>query len=580
MLHAMTVPEPGILNEIIEGLDDAVVVTDADFIIQYANPAYQQLTGRSAEQSIGQRGCLNRCDLHDDTFYEAIQQRLASHGRWEGEIWDRHANGKAYLRRLLLRRLVDDRGRTTHHIARFEDLSEKKQTEAKLEQLTHYDPLTELPNRLLFRNRLSHEFHIATRHKTSTGIILLNLDRFREINDTFGFNHGDNLLKAVAERFGRCIRRTDLMAREENRIERDPDLVSRMSGDAFAFILSDMRRPDDAGVVADRLLEALHEPFRVLDEEVYISASMGIATFPQNATGEDELLHRAEEALAQAKSAHRGHYRFYSEAMNVSSANRVRLEAQLRRSLAAEGFELYYQPKFELASGRITGLEALIRWPTETGLVSPADFIPLAEDTGLINPLGEWILQRALNDVVALPPHAGQPLAIAVNLSARQFQNRDLTTSVDQALTRSGIDPQRVELEITEGMLMHNADEACETMQRLRALGVRLAIDDFGTGYSSLAYLHRFPVNTLKIDRTFVQTLGEARSDSCIIDAVIGLGHGLGLEVVAEGIEQPAQLQRLRDAGCQLGQGFLIARPMSLPALQRWLSQQPAITGT
>ncbi len=565
---------PQILIRVVEQINQAVVITNADNIIIYVNPAYERLTGHTARAAIGQRPNINKSGHHDSAFYEAMWRTLETEGHWEGEIWDRRADGTVYLKYLILERIIDQSGQTSHHVALFHDLSEKKRTEAELERLTHYDDLTDLPNRILFRNRLNHEFNVSNRHKRSTGLILLNLDRFRQINDTFGFTAGDQLLCEIAERFTTCIRRTDLMAVQEDRTERDPDMVSRVSGDAFAFILSEMRQPEDASVVADRLMAKLEQPFEIAGEEVFVSASMGIAIYPQNAASEDALIHCAEEALAQVKQTGRGGYRFYSQEMNASSANRVRLEAQMRRAISEQGFVLHYQPKLDLASQRITGMEALIRWPMEDGrMVSPADFIPLAEDTGLINPIGDWILERAFADTLEIERRTGHRLTVAVNLSARQFQNPKLIDTVADALARSGLPPRQVELEITEGMLMHNVNEACKAMRKLRSLGVALAIDDFGTGYSSLAYLRNFPVNTLKIDRTFVNDLRASTSDACIISAVIGLGLGLGLEIVAEGVETEQQLALLRKSGCHQAQGFHIARPEPLEAIIARLSE-------
>lgn len=566
-----------LLIQVVESISQAVVITDADNIIIYVNPAYERLTGFTAKESIGKRPTINKSGRHDDDFYAQMWQSLADKCEWEGEIWDRRADGTAYLKHLLLRRIADEDGNTIHHLAIFHDLSEKKQTEADLERLTHYDALTKLPNRLLFRNRLRHEFNVAARHKVSTGLILLNLDRFRLINESFGFVAGDQLLREVAERFTNCIRCTDLIAQQENRTERDPDMVSRMSGDAFSFILSEMRRPDDAGVVTERLLATLRDPFYVVGEEVYISASMGIAIYPQNAADEDDLLHCAELALEQVKREGRGGYRFFSDELNATSADRVRLEAQMRRAIAAEDFTLHYQLKVNLDTGMPVGVEALIRWQTDEGrMIPPGDFIPLAEDTGLINAIGEWTMHRAFADILVIARETGLALQVAVNLSARQFQHPQICETICQALRMSAVPPEQVELEITEGMLMHNAQEACDTMRMLRSLGVHLAIDDFGTGYSSLAYLRNFPVNTLKIDRSFVQDLTAETSDDCIIRAVIGLGQGLGLQIVAEGVETAEQMALLRHSGCHQAQGFFIARPEPLETVIARIRQYQA----
>ncbi|MFO8155538.1 MAG: diguanylate cyclase, partial [Thiohalospira sp.] len=444
-----------ILQYALAGVSQAVVITDADNLIQYANPAYEALTGYSAAELVGRTPRLLQSGHHDASFYETLWGVVERDGRWSGEIWDRGADGASWLVHLSIQRFNDASGHPHHYLGIFQDVSNQSQTEAQLERLTHYDALTELPNRLLFRNRLAHEFNVANRHNSSTGLILLNLDRFRAINDTFGFAAGDRLLQEVAQRFEGCIRRTDLMAKQENRLERNADMVSRMSGDDFAFVLGELRKPDDAGVVADRLMAALEEPFLLEGEEVYVSASMGIAIYPENAETADGLQQCVETTLARQKGAGRGGYLFFSEEMNESSAQRVRMEARMRRAMADGDFHLHYQPKLDLATNHVDGIEALLRWPTEDGFIPPAEFIPLAEDIGLIRPLGEWILDRAVADTLAIEARTGQRLQCAVNLSVRQFQHPRLVDTIRDTLQRHGLSPERLELEITEGMLMH-----------------------------------------------------------------------------------------------------------------------------
>jgi len=545
----------------------ALVITDANKRIIYVNPAYQELTGIAPEQALGRMTDLNHSGRYHPDFYQRVWAGLEEKGIWEGELWDYRSDGTAYLQHLSLEAIKDADGQIQNFFALFSDLSEQLNTTAELEHLTHYDPLTDLPNRILFRNRLGHEFNISNRHKSRTGLVLLNLDRFKIINDAFGFSAGDQLLVDIARRLQSGIRRTDLLARQEHRPERDSDLISRMGGDDFSFILSELRKPDDAGIVAERLLSCLEAPFYVGDEEIYISASLGLAVYPDNAGDEDELLQCAESALKKVKREGKGGYRFFSDDLNISSAKRVRLEARLRNALANEDFVLYYQPKQDLDTGQIRGMEALIRWPDGDAMITPADFIPLAEDTGIINPLGRWILFQALRDTVQASQAVGYPLQVAVNLSMRQFYRQGLSEMVAEALAVTGIKPEQVELEITESMVVDQVDEAIETMHKLRSLGVQLAIDDFGTGYSSMAYLRNFPVNTLKIDQTFVSDLRSHDSNTSIIAAVIGLGKGLGMKVVAEGVETQMQRDLLEKAGCHVGQGYYIGYPLPLQQL-------------
>jgi len=566
-VNAMEAMSNPLLAALANRIRHALVITDADKRIVYVNPAYQKLTGITAHQALGQITDLNHSGRYNPDFYRKVWEGLEQNGIWEGELWDYRSDGTAYLQHLSLEAIKDAEGRVQNFFALFSDLSEQLHSSAELERLTHYDPLTELPNRILFRDRLGHEFNISNRHHSRTGLVLLNLDRFKIINDAFGFSAGDKLLVEISQRLQGGIRRTDLLARQEHRQERDADLISRMGGDDFSFILSELRKPDDAGIVAERLLNCLEAPFYIGDEEIYISASLGLAVYPDNADNEDALLQCAESALKKVKREGKGGYRFFAEDLNISSAKRVRMEARMRNAIANQDFVLHYQPKQDLNSGQITGMEALIRWPTDEGMITPGEFIPLAEDTGMINPLGRWILFQALSDAVKASQAVGYPLQVAVNLSMRQFHRPGLSAMVAEALEETGIYPQQVELEITESMVVEKVDEAIATMHSLRALGVRLAIDDFGTGYSSMAYLRNFPVNTLKIDQTFVSDLNSSESNTSIISAVIGLGQGLGMKVVAEGVETQMQRDLLEKAGCHIGQGYYIGYPVPLNQL-------------
>jgi PAS domain S-box-containing protein len=557
-----------LVDRIVEKAHFAIMITDADQIILYTNPAYTQMTGRQADYVKGKKTDINQSDRHGQDFYHQMWQMLSQYDYWEGEVWDRRADGSHFMKYLSIEAVRDDNGDITNYFAIFTDLSDQKRTEQELERLTHYDPLTDLPNRILFRNRLGHEFNIAARHNSRTGLILLNVDRFNLMNRAFGFDTGDFLLVEIANRLKKCIRRTDLLARQEKRIERDSDMISRLGGDDFSFILSELREPEDASVVCRRLVEAFEAPFLVNGEDVYLSASMGIAVFPDNANDEEELIQRAQAALDRVKKEGKGGYRFFSEDQNRSSAERVRLETKLRNAVANNEFQMYYQPKVDLKNNQLIGMEALLRWPQADGsMIPPNEFIPLAEDTGLINTLGQWIIQQSIEDTQKINRSREIPLKIAINLSVRQFRNLGLVDVIRQIISDSGIEPALVEFEITESMLIEEVDEACKMMENLRQLGVELAIDDFGTGYSSLAYLRHFPVNTLKIDQTFIRDLIAGENSESIIKAIIGLGHGLGLAIVAEGIETDEQLEFLTHSGCHIGQGYRIARPIPIEQL-------------
>ena len=563
-----------LLQYVMDQADFSVMITDANQKILYVNQTYKQLTGFSAEEVIGQTPKINQSGRHSQSFYDKLWQEVNQKGRWQGQIWDCYKDGNFYLKRLSIQAIRNDKGDVTHYLGIFTDSPKNQRTEEELDRLTHYDPLTQLPNRILFRNRLGHEFNISNRHDSKTGLLVLNLDRFRMINDAFGFVVGDELLIQVAKRLRSKVRSTDLLARQEDRSERDSDLISRIGGDDFSFILSELREPEDANVVARRLLEVFKDPFVANGEEVFLSGSIGIAVYPENATNENDLMRCAESALERVRSEGKGGYRFFSESMNQRSAERVRLEAKLHKATQGQEFELHYQPKFDLKSHEVVGVEALLRWPQEDGShISPLSFIPLAEDTGLIKPIGSWIIEQAIQDIHQLNQSLGKRLQIAINLSARQFVKPELLQTIRQALESTGIAPELVEFEITESMLIDKTDQAFLIMKKLRALGVKLAIDDFGTGYSSLSYLKNFPVNTMKIDRSFISPLEYDAQSIEMVKALVLLGKALHVKVVAEGIEDREQLNLVTESGCDLAQGFYIDKPIPLELLQERLSQ-------
>ncbi|WP_086479003.1 putative bifunctional diguanylate cyclase/phosphodiesterase [Oceanospirillum sanctuarii] len=566
--HRDTSARLNLISRVVENAHFAVMITDADQHLVYVNEAYTRLTGLKSTDVVGRTPKVNQSGRHGPDFYQKIWRELNRRGVWRGEVWDRRPDGSFFMKYLSIEVVRDEAGAVTNYFAIFSDLSEQKRTEEELERLTHYDPLTELPNRILFRNRLGHEFNISNRHQSRTGLLVLNLDRFRMINDAFGFAIGDDLLVQVAERLKGRVRSTDLLARQEDRSERDSDLISRIGGDDFSFILSELRAPEDANVVARRLLGVFDKPFDAEGEEVFLSGSIGIAVYPDNARSEDGLMQCAEAALNMVKAEGKGGYRFFSDELNRSSAERVRLEARLHRAVANEEFTLHYQPKLDFKTGKMMGMEALLRWPQDDGsMVPPGSFIPLTEDTGLINPIGRWIILQAMQDTCRINQETGLKLQVAINLSVRQFLNPGVVGVIQEALQITGIDPSLVEFEITESMLIDKVEDARQSMDNLRDLGVKLAIDDFGTGYSSLSYLKEFPVNTMKIDRSFIAPLQKGPEAAAIVGALVSLGKAMGLNVVAEGIENQEQQELVASSGCDLGQGFHIARPMPLEDL-------------
>ncbi|MEW6544508.1 MAG: EAL domain-containing protein [Nitrospirota bacterium] len=450
-----------------------------------------------------------------------------------------------------------------------QDVTDRKRAEEQIHRLAYYDGLTNLPNRRLFRDRLLQALASAQRRQSTLAILLLNLDRLKRINDTLGHSVGDQVLRGVAERLMVYVRRSDSVARHA------PDgaaAVSRLGGDEFTVLLTDLESVQDAAKVARRLLKSLAKPFKVEGHEVFVTASIGLSLFPADGTDAESLLKNADAAMNHAKEQGRNVYRFYSQEMNADAAQRLTLESKLRRALDRGEFELHYQPQVDLRRWNIVGVEALIRWRhPELGTIPPAKFIPLAEETGLIHAIGEWAIRTACAQHRAWLAAGFPPIRMAVNLSSLQFEEQDLCKKIAQALRDTSMDPRYLELELTEGIVMRDAGTTIAALQRLKQLGLRLAIDDFGTGYSSLSYLKRFPIDTVKIDRAFVRDLAENSDDAAIVTAIIAMAHSLKLRALAEGVETRQQLAFLQQQGCDEFQGYLVSKPVPAEDLAQLL---------
>lgn len=445
----------------------------------------------------------------------------------------------------------DIQGEVTNYVGVFTDISQLKQTEARLERLAHYDPLTELPNRLLFQSRMEHALESAHRQGEQVALLLIDLDRFKDVNDSLGHPAGDELLQKVVERVRKRVR--------------DEDTLARLGGDEFVVLLERLANEQDAGRVAQEIIDTLVQSFRLSSgAEVFISASIGISLYPDHGRTPSDLTQHADAALYLAKGQGRHTYRYYTEALTRASQERLSLEARLRRALERDELLVYYQPQLEIASGRIVGAEALVRWlDPEEGIIMPDRFIHIAEESGLIIPLGEYVLRAATLQAKAWTDAGFTPLRVAVNFSPRQFAHSDLVGQILDILQETGFDPRYLELELTESALMSEGGDAAGLLNQLKTMGVRLAIDDFGTGYSSLSYLRHFPLDTLKIDKSFVRDIPIHQDDMEIATAIIQLAHILGFTVLAEGVETEAQLAFLRDQGCDLYQGYLFSKPLS-----------------
>lgn len=539
---------------------EGMVITDARSQILVANPAFTAITGYTLDEIRAHPPSILASGRHPPTFYHDMWKAIERRGKWQGEIWNRRKSGEVYPEWLSITAVRETGSAITHYIGVFSDISELKRSEAHIHHLAHHDALTNLPNRLLMQERLNEALAQSRRIGCHTAVLFLNLDRFRNINDTLGSELGDALLQQVAHRSQSLLR--------------DTDTVARLGGDEFVFIFPDINQPQDVAGIARKLIISVGRPYLLGEHDISVTASIGIAISDTDGDDAAELLRNADAAMSRAKADGRNSFRFYSTDMNTSSLGDLLLENQLRGALERGELELFYQPKIEAKSSRMEGAEALLRWRhPELGLVPPTRFIPLAEESGLIVPIGEWVLRTACQQIHDWR-EAGLPVVpIAVNLSAQQFLQNDLPVLVRESLSIADIEPELLELELTESMLMRNIERTVEMLIRLREMGISLSIDDFGTGYSSLSYLKQFQVNVLKIDKSFVTDIGNADADGKIAISVIALAHGLDLKVVAEGVETEEQRDFLLNHGCDIFQGYLYSRPVPAPDFAKKLAE-------
>lgn len=528
---------------------EGVLVTDTQGLIVHVNRAFMEITGYQRDDVMGQRPSLFKSGRHSAHFYQQMFQALESTGEWSGEIWNRRKSGEVYPQWQTIRVIHDDQGQVSHYVAVFSDISAMKNSEHELAHLAHHDPLTDLPNRLLFTDRAEQALASAQVHKRGCALLLMDLDHFKIINDSLGHNVGDQLLKLVAERlsglFGQGV------------------TLARLGGDEFAVLAESCPQVVQAAALAQRMLNAMKDPFIFDGNQLFISASIGISLFPSDALSAEQLLRNADSALFKAKSAGREGYALYTEELTAHAQHRVEIAGELRRALDQHELRVYYQPVHDLHDSRLVGVEALVRWQhPERGLVPPGEFIPIAERTGLIAEIDAWVMDQACRQMCQWLAD-GVPLSfIAINVSSRLFARRELYEQVAQVLHTTGLDPAFLELEVTESAVMDDPEVALEQLHRLRELGLRLAIDDFGTGYSSLLRLKRLPVQKLKIDQGFVAGLPWDEDDAAIVRVVIALAKSMGMQVHAEGIEQVEQARFLLDQECDMGQGYWFGRPM------------------
>ena len=542
---------------VFENSIEGIIITDAEGNIQNVNRAFSEITGFSEADAVGRNPRILKSDQHDPDFFRGMWESLQSAGLWQGEIWNRRKDGEVYPQWLIITAIKDNQQKTTNYVGVFHDMTEIKLHEEQLRYQAHHDALTGLPNRLLFKDRLGVAMSHAHRFDLKVGVLFLDLDDFKRINDSLGHTVGDYLLQDVAKRLERCLR--------------EDDTVARYGGDEFIVLLNELAYEEDAILAAQRILKAISPAICIQNQEFYLTVSMGIAFYPKDGLDQEILIRNADTAMYRAKEAGKNTYQVFTPAMSKKVSEWFAVENSLRKALERQEFFLHYQPKIDVGSGRIAGVEALIRWRHENGeVISPNDFIPLAEDTGLIVEIGEWVLQQACTDVKKLWDK-GHPISVSVNISPRQFRQENLPGKVAQVLEKTGLPAEALLLEITEGTVMENEEKSLVLLNTLRDMGVGLSIDDFGTGYSSLYYLKQLPIRELKIDRKFVRDIPKDEDDMAITSAIISMAKSLKLRVVAEGVETDEQMKVLRRRRCDHIQGFLFSRPISEEALHELL---------
>jgi diguanylate cyclase (GGDEF)-like protein/PAS domain S-box-containing protein len=545
---------------VFECTSEAIMITDANNCIISVNKAFSRVTGYSQDEVLGQNPSLLKSGKHNEEFYQLLWDNLLAMGHWQGEIWNRRKDGAMYPEWLSISLVRNDAGQIINHISIFSDMTERKELSANLEFLAHYDSLTHVPNRIMLENLVRQSLAVASRNRSQLAFLFIDLDRFKNINDSLGHSVGDEVLKIVAMRLRQSLR--------------EMDIVARLGGDEFVVVLVNPKVADDIIIVCNKLCGVLRQPMSMGDYDLVVTPSIGISVFPKDASNYETLLKNADTAMYKAKQCGRDNYMFYSEAMNIEAVKVLNMESALRNAMAKEEFELNFQPQLSLDSQRLVGMEVLLRWNSpQLGLVSPAEFIPLAEDCGIIVKLGEWVLREACRQNVEWQKQGLPAVVIAVNLSALQFKDKNLLSIIKSALEATMMAPEYLELELTESIVMNDSEFAIANIQALKNLKLKLSIDDFGTGYSSLSYLKRFAIDKLKIDQSFIADIGHDKGDEAIIKAIISLAKALGQQVIAEGVETQEQMDFLRENHCHEIQGYLYSKPLSAKDMTAFLQQ-------
>jgi len=547
-------------EQVIKQIKQGIMITDLTGHILYVNTTFCEVTGYHPEEIVGETLDILKSEMHDDSFYKLIWENIYETDYWQGEVYNKTKDGEIYLQWLDINVMKNDMGEVTRFVFIYTDIQKHKQAQKEITFLAYHDPLTKLPNRLYANQYLHKLLNQAKEQKNIIAVLYLDLDRFKQINDTFGHSSGDEVLRQAALRIEKCLRKSDI--------------VSRFGGDEFVCILSDISEKSDAEIVAKNIIQALSRPFNLNNMDTYTSASVGISFYPYDGNDVETLLTYADSAMYRAKNLGKNQYKLAQVEENAGAFEIMLLENGLREALEEDAFTLHYQPLLDIKTHEVNGFEALLRWEhPDYGTVSPADFISLAEKNGLIVPIGEWVLRTACRQNMAWQNAGYPPIRMAVNISAQQILDSNFLNTVLKILEETKMPARLLELEITETVLLQQTDATILILQQLREKGIRISIDDFGTGFSSLQYLKNFPVDTLKIDQSFIQDIDTNHNSHLITSAIYSLAHNLNMKVVAEGVETMQQLFKLNEPQCDEVQGFLFSKPIPENKVMRWLEQ-------
>lgn len=550
-----------VARNIYENVEEAILYTDQKSRILYVNPAFEIATGYSKEEVLGKNPSILQSGYHNKDFYKDLWKSINDNGFWKGELWNKRKNGEIYPEWLTISTITNKHGDITNYVSVFSDITVRKQNEDQIQKLANYDVLTGTANRYLLMQELQRVIEISSKHNQMIAVLFLDLDRFKLINETLGHHYGDLLLKKVSSRIKWVLKKKDIIA--------------RFGGDEFVIVLPNIKHEKEAVQVANDIIVALKEPFFLKEKEVYATTSIGIAIYPVNGEDPDLLIKNAAKGMYKAKSNGRNNFELFDEGLHHQNhSKRMVLENRLRKAIINAELSLHYQPQVELRTGKLIGMEALLRWNNpELGSISPGEFIPIAEETGLIIPISEWVIHQACEEVKRLHELGYNKLKVSINISGLHFNQSNFVKEVSTIIRNANMNPNLVELELTESVIMPNAKESIDELVNLKKNGMKLSIDDFGTGYSSLSYLQRFPIDVVKIDQSFIRNLTSYSDDAAIVRAIITMAKSLQLKIIAEGVENKKQLDFLQQEKCDIIQGFYISKPLPFSELKEFLDK-------